>query len=67
MKKVIAQFSHFCVETNEVITEGMICYYDEAKKAYYCLKAIAVAMFLQAPDTEPGTLQANEQPIRCND
>lgn len=64
MKKVIADFSHFCVETGETIAAGTYCYFDELQKAYYSLRADAVRIFLTAPDTAAGELMANEEPVR---
>lgn len=64
MYKVIAQFSHFCIETGETIAAGTTCYFNSAINGYYHLRAEAVRLFLTAPDNATGELQANEEVVR---
>lgn len=57
MRKITAQLNHTCTETGEKIRPGMVVYYEDATKNYYCLNSQAVKNFLLSGD---GSLTSNE-------
>lgn len=58
MRKITAQCTHTCAETGAKILSGMVAYYEDATKNYFCLNSQAVKNFLLSGDD--GSLTANE-------
>jgi len=56
MRKITAQICHTCAETGESIKPGMVVYYEDETKKYFCLNSETVKKFLLGDD-----IKANEE------